>query len=169
MTYSKNFRRRQSGFSLIELMIVIAIFVLVMGVATKGMLELERSNAADTGKVDKTQEARQFMDQIVNDIHSAGFPNSKIYDPASAPSQNNIAVGLVNVDANSLQFEGDVDGSGNVSEVYLQLVVPAAGCPCTLQRGTLLKSQLGTGAVPYYTEVDSVMNQNIFSAFDFDG
>ena len=178
---NKRARRNPQGFSLIEFLVVVAIFAIIMGVATEGVIQLGKRSRSDTAKVDKTQEARQFMDQIVNDIHQAGFPNSRMYDPCPSPcpspsptpsptpSPNNVAVGLVSVDSNALQFEGDVDGSGNVSEVYIQLVVPSGGCPCVLQRGTILKSQVGSGVVPYYTEVDYVMNQNIFSAYFYDG
>jgi hypothetical protein len=152
-----------------EFLVVAAILAIVMGVAIQGVIELQKRSSADSAKVDKNQEARQFMDQIVNDIHETGFPNSKMYDPTAAPSQNNIAVGLVSVTSTAIQFEGDVDGSGSVSEVYIQLVMPAGGCPCILQRGTILKSQVGTGAIPYYTEVNDVMNTAIFNAYFFDG
>jgi hypothetical protein len=55
-----------------------------------------------------------------------------------------------------------------VSDVYIQVVVPAGGsCPCTVQRGTVLKSVGGTPA--YYTELDNVMSQNIFTAYKYDG
>ncbi len=159
----------QSGFSLVEFMIVMAILVIVIGVATDGLIQLQKRSRADASKIDMTQEARQFMDQIINDIHQIGYPNTKIFDPAGNPSQNNISAGLVSVTSQSLQFEADVDGSGTVSEVYLQLVVPNAGCPCTLQRGTIPKAQVGTGAVPYYTEVNNVTNTVIFDAYDFAG
>lgn len=166
----KRARGNQSGFSLMELLVVVAIFAIVLGVATQGMIELQRRSSTDTAMVDKTQEARQFLDQIINDIHQAGFPNSRMYDSSNQVS-NNIAAGLVSVSTNAVQFEGDVDGSGNVSEVVIQLIVPNSGnCPCTLQRGTLLKSQYLQGnAVPYYTEVDNVTNQNIFTAYKNDG
>lgn len=166
----KRARRNQSGFSLMELLVVAAIFAIVLGVATQGMIELQKRSNTDVATVDKTQEARQFMDQIINDIHQAGFPNSRMYDSSNQVS-NNIATGLVSVSTTAIQFEGDVDGSGNVSEVVIQLIVPNSGnCPCTLQRGTLLKSQYVQGnAVPYYTEVDNVTNQNIFTAYKNDG
>lgn len=182
MKSKKRFAQKHSGFTLIELMIVAAIFAIVLGVATQGLIELQRRSSTDAAKVDKTQEARQFLDQIINDIHQAGFPNSRMYDstnggvtPSAAPANPQttptIALGLVSLSTTAIQFEGDVDGSGNVSEVVIQLVVPNSGnCPCTLQRGTLLKSQYLSGnQVPYYTEVDNVMNQSIFRAYFNDG
>ena len=39
----------------------------------------------------------------------------------------------------------------------------------TNQRGTIPKAQVGTGAIPYYTEVNNVMNTVIFDAYDFAG
>lgn len=170
MRSKKRAGKNHSGFTLIELMIVAAIFAIVLGIVTEGLVELQRRGNTDAAKVDKTQEARQFLDQIINDIHQAGFPNSRMYDSSNQVS-NNIAQGLVSASSTAIQFEGDVDGSGNVSEVFIQLLVPAGGnCPCTLQRGTLLKSQYVNGnAVPYYTEVDNVTNQNIFSAYKNDG
>jgi len=166
---SKSARDSQLGFSLIELMIVMVILVIVVGVATDGLMQLQKRNRSDASKLDMTQEARQFMDQIINDIHQVGYPNTKMFDPAGAPSQNNISAGLISVTSNSLQFEADVDGSGTVAEVYLQLVTPAGGCPCILQRGTIPKAQVGTGAIPYYTEVNNVVNPVIFDAYDFAG
>ena len=170
MTHKSNRARdSQLGFSLIELMIVMAILVIVVGVATDGLVQLQKRNRSDASRLDMTQEARQFMDQIINDIHQVGYPNSKMFDPAGAPSQDNISGGLISVTSNSLQFEADVDGSGTVSEVYMQLVTPAGGCPCILQRGTIPKAQVGTGAIPYYTEVNNVMNPAVFDAYDFAG
>jgi len=169
--------RRHSGFSLVETMLVVAVLAVVMGIVVDGLVQLQKRNRADVGKVDTTQMARQFMDQIINDLHQTGYPGTKIYDPAAAPSVNNVAVGLLSVNSSATEFEADVDGSGSVSHIWLQLVwsdgTPVAGgpgnCPCTLQRGTLYKSQVGTGTVPYYTEVTNVMNTNVFSAYFFDG
>jgi prepilin-type N-terminal cleavage/methylation domain-containing protein len=169
--------RLQKGFSLLETILVVALLVIVLGVATAGLISVQKRSNSDTSKVDMTQMSRQFMDQIINDLHQTGYPGTKIYDPASNPAVNNIAAGLISIDANAVQFEADVDGSGNVSHVWLQLlwsdgtpVSNGAGtCPCTLQRGTLYKTQVGTAAVPYYTEVTNVTNTNIFSAYFFDG
>ncbi len=168
---------RQKGFSLLELMLTVLLLMIVLAIATDGLMQMQKRASADTGKVDMTQMSRQFVDQIVNDLHQTGYPGSKIYDPAGAALATNVAAGLLVVDPNAMEFEADVDGSGNVSHVYLNLlwsdgtaVSSGAGvCPCTLQRGTLYKSQVATSAVPYYTEVNNVTNTNIFSAYLFDG
>jgi hypothetical protein len=78
-----------------------------------------------------------------------------------------ISCGLVNVTPSSLQFEADVDGSGTVSEVFIQLNPLNGPCPCIVQRGTVTKAQFIVGNIPfYYTEVNNVVNTNIFQGYD---
>jgi len=63
---------RQSGFSLLELMAVLAILSVVLAVVMSGVTELQKKSSSETAKVDLTQQSRQFMDQIVRDLHHAG-------------------------------------------------------------------------------------------------
>ena len=155
-----------------EMMIVLAILSIVSGVIVQGITDTQARNVVEATKTDLTQESRQFMDQVVSDVHQAGFPSIRMFDPASltsstvCASDNNVACGLLSVTSTAIQFEGDVDGTG-VSEVYVQLNHTRGGCPCTVQRGTVAKS-VG-GAPPYYTEVTNVMNTAVFSAYFFDG
>ncbi len=171
--------RRQRGFTLVETLVTVVLMVIVIGIAADGLIQMQKRSTADTGKVDMTQMARQFMDQIINDLHQTGYPGAKLYQPPPPPTANNVAVGLVSVDENAVEFEADIDGSGNVSHVYLRLLdangnqvasgTPSTACPCTLQRGTIYKALIGSEAVPYYTEVTNVTNTGIFSAYFFDG
>src|SRR5690348_12115601 len=160
------------GFSLLELMLSMAILSIVVGVIAEGLASLQQRNAGELNRVDLTQETRQFQDQILRDLRQAGFPSIAMFDPSTLASSTNcaldtnVACGLVSISSTSIQFEGDIDGSG-VSEVYIQLVQPAGGCPCTLQRGTVLKSLGGTPA--YYTELNYVINPNVFTAYDWQG
>jgi len=161
---------RERGFSLLEMMIVLLILSIVLAVIMRDAIQLMQVNMNETNKVDLVQESRQFIDQISNDIHQAGYPGTRMFDPAGSPAQSSYAAGLISVTTNTIQFEGDVDGSGQVSEVYIQLVIPKAGCPCTLQRGAVSKTLSLSGATPaYYTEVEGVMNTNVFTAYFYDG
>ena len=160
----------QGGFSLLELLIAIVILAVVMAVIVGGVTQLQKTNTNNAVNVDLTQESRQFMDQVVEDLHEAGFPSVTMFDPAtSAANPNLYAVGLVNVTSNSIQYEGDVDGTG-VSEVFVQLSPAGGPCPCTLRRGAVSKALYAGGTTPtYYTEVDGVNNLNIFTAYDKSG
>jgi type II secretory pathway pseudopilin PulG len=157
------------GFSILELILVLAILITVIGVVTDGIIQIQKKSASDVNKVGVAQESRQFMDQVLRDLRQSGFPSLAMFDPASGATSSSsyVAQGLISFSSSAIQFEGDIDGSG-VSEVYIQAVVPAGGsCPCTVQRGTVLKSVGGTPA--YYTELDNVMSQNIFTAYKYDG
>jgi prepilin-type N-terminal cleavage/methylation domain-containing protein len=170
--------RRQSGFTMLELMLTLTILSIVLAVVIDGISTMQKRNAVEVSKVDLTQSAREFMDQIVNDIHQAGYPSFIMFDSASftAPQSStdctvdpNVACGLVSLTSSVLQFEGDVDGTG-VSEVYIELIQPAGGCPCTIRRGTEAKSAYMLGNTPpFYTQVDNVMNTAVFTASLTDG
>jgi len=159
--------RTQRGFSLLELSIAMVILAVVIAVIVSGVTQLQKTNASQAINVDLTQESRQFMDQIVEDLHQAGFPSIAMFDTVtSAANPNLYAVGLVSVSTTKIQYEGDVDGNG-VSEVIVELLPAAGPCPCTLQRGAISKVLYSGGTNPqYYTEVDGVNNLNIFTAYD---
>jgi prepilin-type N-terminal cleavage/methylation domain-containing protein len=169
-----NATRLHRGFSYVELMVVMAILTIVVAVLTDGMIQIQAKSANDVNKVGSAQESRQFMDQILRDLRQSGFPSLAMFDASAtpAPTSNSsyVANGLVSFSSTTIQFEGDIDGSG-VSEVYIQAFVPAGGsCPCTVQRGTVSKALFLTGGTPaYYTELDNVMSQNIFTAYKTDG
>jgi len=166
--------KSRRGFSLVELMVATSILTIVIGVLTAGMMQVQQKSASDVNKVGMAQEARQFMDQILRDLRQCGFPSLAMFDSSTSPTptlnSSYVAGGLISFSSSAVQFEGDIDGSG-VSEVYLQVVVPAGGsCPCTLQRGTVSKvSYLAGGTPAYYTELDNLMSQNVFTAYKYDG
>src|SRR5256885_10384363 len=114
-------RTKQSGFSLVELMVVVVILTIILGVVIQGAVQVQRRNVMETSKVDLTQESRQFVDQIMCDIHQIGYPNTRMAISAQATANNaSLAVmGLTGpVPATNtpltIQFEGDLDGSGTV-------------------------------------------------------
>lgn len=169
----------ERGFSLLEMMVTLAILTIVIAVVTDALMSMQARNVTESSKVDLTQQSREFMDQIISDIRQSGFPPINSFDPAdttivpfsNCAQDSYIACGLRYMSPNSLQFEGDVDGSG-VSEVFIQESPTNGPCPCTIQRGTVPKSTYvanSSAQPPYYTEVDNVMNTSIFSAYTSDG
>src|SRR5213593_5100609 len=74
--------RRESGFSMVELLIVLIIILVISGAIFQTInLTTQRSSAEQT-RVDMFQEAREFMDQMSRDLRQAGYPNPRNMDPA---------------------------------------------------------------------------------------
>ena len=170
---------RTSGFSLLELMIVLIILLSISAAIFQTInLTTQRSSAEQT-KVDMFQEAREFMDQMSRDLRQAGYPNPRNMDPvvfgvlALMPPQpiiydHHAAAGIVKVDTGDLWFEGDVDGNGTVSVVRYHLDSSGTNCPC-LKRSQLDKIDgnplTGQTTEVYQVEVQGVLNTDIFSAY----
>ena len=70
----KNLRSqtRQAGFSLIEMLLVIAILMVVMGMVFRQIDFLQKRNRTEQVRLDIFQTSREFIDQMTRDIHQAG-------------------------------------------------------------------------------------------------
>jgi prepilin-type N-terminal cleavage/methylation domain-containing protein len=174
---------RQRGFTLIELLITTVILVTIFGVITRAIVNLQRRNSNETSKTDMTQQARDFIDQSVRDIHQAGYPPTRSVSGAVSTDQE-VAAGVIKIDQYFLQFEADTDGSGTVNEEIVELIdskgnIGGATCPCTIQRGVVAKPVVATGAlnaVPtFFTQLGGVTNTTsatavpLFRYFKADG
>jgi prepilin-type N-terminal cleavage/methylation domain-containing protein len=143
--------RRQKGFSLIELMIVVAILTIVMGVIFQQIVSLQQRARAEEAKQDIFSEGREFVETFSRDLHQAGYPNQKMYTTVYLPSDSSLAVGIVAASPTFLQLEGDVDGDGVVDSVSYTVcnsagvcasnAAPSPGgtCPCSVQRSQVIK------------------------------
>ena len=158
--------RSDAGFSLLELMLVVAILTIVLGAVFNGMDQATKRSQVEQTKVDLTQQGREFVDEFERDVHQAGYPNCRMVATAgvaaNCPADGTIptsgaglpvienplvAAGIVSISSTQVVIEGDVDGSGTVSQVWYQLVDSAgtpvaqsAGtCPCKLQRAQFAK------------------------------
>ena len=142
-------RPADRGFSLIELMMVVALLSIVLGAVFSQINNVQRNYRVQETKVDAIQEGREFIDQMTRDLHQAGYPSQEMYgsgvlmSPAANDSKN--AVGLVKVSNSELWFEGDLDSSG-VQSVHYALydssgsqVTSSSTCPCSLRRSAVLK------------------------------
>ena len=151
----------RQGFSLIEMVIALAILSIVLAVVVAGISQTVHRNTAETEKVDSVQETRDFVDQMVRDIHGVGYPPGRVVNGNPTCINNpNVSCGLIFFSSTQIRYEGDLDGTGTVYQVWMQIVPSAAQtCPCTLQRGVVTKAQALAGQVPtYFTEVNGVLN-----------
>ena len=65
---------RQTGFSLVELLVALAIFLLITGAAFTLLSSSQQRYQTDSQMLTSFQEARLGLDQMVRDIDGAGYP-----------------------------------------------------------------------------------------------
>ncbi len=175
--------QKSKGFSMVELSIVCAILVIVLGGVFTIISQVAQRSQAEQVKIDLTQSGRAFVDEFQRDLHQAGYPNCRlIATPGAATNcppdytnllvaQNSaVAAGLVSISNTQIAFEADVDGDGVVDTVWYRLVdqdnnyPPATNCPCTLQRSQMPKVN---GILPlaqpttFSQELQNVVNSGV--------
>jgi prepilin-type N-terminal cleavage/methylation domain-containing protein len=179
----------QHGFSMIELMLVLAIISVVVGGLFSQMDQAQQRAYAERVKLDNMQEARDFVDQFFRDINEIGYPNVRMMDVSSAfwspalttpstyawgnPYTNDyrMAVGLVKIDNTAIQFEADTNGDGNVQSMQYK-INGNGNCTLCLQRSQVPKvaGDPLNGQTPNWgTEVNDALNPIIFTYFKTDG
>jgi prepilin-type N-terminal cleavage/methylation domain-containing protein len=167
-------RHNARGTTLVELMVALAILGLVTaGIFAQLNTATQRITTEQT-KVDNFDEARDFVDQFFRDINQIGYPNGRIVSFAPTISDARVAVGLVKIDANSIWFEGDINGTGVVQEVQYQ-INGSGTCALCFQRSAVPK-QVGNPlstppqlAPDWGTEVNDLTTPTIFTYFDANG
>jgi prepilin-type N-terminal cleavage/methylation domain-containing protein len=187
-------RKRQHGFSLIEMMMVVAILSVVLGVILRQIQVVQQRSQTEAVKMDMTQQARESLDQMIHDIHMAGYPNAKMFwsSALSTPFNNQPGVaagcdpssggcsgltsGLVKIVGGStpqIWLEGDMDGDGQVDVVrykYDTSNTYSNACPCLL-RGWASPKVAGdplSSSVTYHVAVDN-LNSVSLAAYDSSG
>src|SRR5580700_11259758 len=180
---------RQGGFSLLEMMVVL----LILGIVSAGLFvqidSAQQRAFSEQVKLDNFQEARDFVDQFFRDINEIGYPNSRMVDTTSLSwtpalttqttytwantyiNDNRLAMGLVKIDANEIQFEGDMNGNGLVQSV-LYMINGSGNCSLCLQRSQTAKMSGNplTGQTQNWgTETNDVISNPIFSYFQANG
>src|SRR6185369_5463733 len=143
---------KQGGFSLIEMMVVMLVLSVIMGAVFLSINQAQKVSTSEQGKLDNTQQAREFIDQITSDLRNSGYPYKRnmsngTVDPLSpnAAPQNVFnsafdpynAPGLIYVDNGSLWFTGNVNGvtgnqagTANVEIIRYDYAATGTNCPC---------------------------------------
>jgi len=80
-------KARQAGFTLVELLTALAIFLIICGAAFTLLASSQQRYRTEAQVLTSFQEARLGLDQIVRDVNDAGFPPPIFND--SVPSHAN--------------------------------------------------------------------------------
>lgn len=153
--------RGELGFSLVELLIVILVIGIIMGGVFRAIALMQQTSTSQQVKLDLTQQAREFVDQLTQDLRSSGYPNLRNMSQGSVDAAGNLltypatpenAVGLIYVNYNQLWFAGNVDGTeqtdpvtgnlngtANVKIIKYDLIQTGTNCPC-LRRSEYLRT-----------------------------
>jgi type II secretory pathway pseudopilin PulG len=83
-----HYKRREHGFSLIEMMIAAVIFILLCGVAFTLLSVAQQRYQTESQVLNSFQEARFGLDEIVRDVNGSGYPpeNSFSFSPNIPPA-----------------------------------------------------------------------------------
>ena len=170
------------GYTLLELLIVMVILVTVTGAVFEQIDAMQKKASSEAMKLDMNQQAREFLDQTVRDLHMAGYPGASMYsNPLLRPSQ--VAAGLVRVSPTEILLEGDVNNDGNVYSVDISYVANDPNdstCPC-IRRSAQAKvdaDSFSQPSNPTYTETQSVFppgtgagqsGEDLFAYYDQNG
>lgn len=173
-------RTGSRGYTLLELLVSLLILLTVTAVVFEQIDQMQKKSSSEAMKVDLSQQAREFVNQTVHDLHMAGYPNLAMY--SNPPDSTQIAAGLVSVSPTHILFEGDVNNDGTVYSVDINYVANDPNdpnCPC-IRRSTVQKlsaDSLNEGLGPY-TETDHVFppgtdagqsGEDLFAYYDQNG
>src|SRR5215467_14830414 len=74
-------KKPQRGFTLVELLVALGIFLLITGAAFTLLSNSQQRFQSESQVLTSFQEARLGLDQMVRDINDAGFPPPSFLDP----------------------------------------------------------------------------------------
>lgn len=174
-----------SGFSLLEMMIVVFVLMIIMGAVFQSINLTQQTSTSQQIKLDLTQQAREFVDQITTDLRNSGYPYKRnmtlgTVDPSSGQASPyntftsaynaNNAPGLIYVNNGSLWFAASMDGSNgsngagsaNVKIIRYDYAATGTNCPClrrtefTRNGGDPLTDAQTPGTAPAQLEIQGV-------------
>jgi prepilin-type N-terminal cleavage/methylation domain-containing protein len=154
-------KKNSKGFTLLEILVSLLILGVVAGAVFEQINRLQRRSSSEAMKLDQNQQAREFLDQTVRDLHMAGYPSASMYsNPSLFPSK--VAAGLVSVSPTQILLEGDVNNDGTVYSVQINYVASDPNdptCPC-IRRSAIQKNDADSFSqptTPNYTETQYVL------------
>ena len=165
------------------MLVSLLILATVTGAVFEQINLMQKKANSEAVNVDLNQQARDFLDQTVRDLHMAGYPNPSMYSvgPLARPSM--VAAGLVRVSPTEVLLEGDVNSDGSVYSVDISYVASDPNdpnCPC-VRRSAQTKIDAGSLSKPsnlFYTETQHVFppgtgagqsGEDLFAYYDQNG
>jgi prepilin-type N-terminal cleavage/methylation domain-containing protein len=183
---------RQEGFSLIELLVALGIFLVVTGAAFTLLGSSQQRYRTESQVLNSFQEARLGLDQIVRDVNDAGFPPPTYFNAnfpnlsasspiAWSPNYPGAACQIGTAGGGTCNTPGDFDlivetnpnpqdPNSQVQWIRYQLQLPPQVQVPTLMRGVALKvpgddpaTDTLANLVPFVQNVVNSPAQPIFS------
>ena len=176
-------RDRRQGFTLPELLVASLVLLVVTGAVFEQIMQVQKRSNAESLKMDMTQQAREFADQTVRDLHAAGYPSASMYSLPTDNTDPSVAAGLVSVSPTHILMEGDVNGEGTVYSIniiYVPFDPNDITCPCIRRMavGKISADPLAQPTATNYTETSRVLppgsgigqsGQDLFVFYDQNG
>ncbi len=173
----RNRSRKQRGFSLMEILVAVAILLAVTAIVFGHIATVQQRARVEEGAVENLQDSRAAMDLLVRDLHSAGYPNYHQYSSTvgltmsgTTSEDPRAANGVYTLTGTRLVLEGDVNSDGKVEQVIYQVVSDPSGtsgkCPCVLQRAQVTKvsgslpDTYGNSTTDFVTIAGGIINSN---------
>jgi prepilin-type N-terminal cleavage/methylation domain-containing protein len=129
-------RQGWAGFTLVELMIVLAIFGLLMGMIFSSLAESQNTSVIARDEGEMNQNLQDVLTLMTSEMRCIGFPPVSYYDQSylQSPSspKNLVAQGLVEASSSVLKFQGDINGDKIVD--YVHYYLSGSGAPYSLHR-----------------------------------
>lgn len=116
-------RRPDSGFTLVETMVSVALFSIVMALVTGVAIEMLKANAGTRDRIANLSQVRTGMDAMSKSIRTAVRPEQ--LNPACVVP---CAAAITAADDYSLAFHanlGEVDAAGNPAPTWVRYVIAA--------------------------------------------
>ena len=115
-------RASLSGFTLVELLIVLAIFGLLMGMIFSSLSESQNASAIARDESEMNQNLQDVFSLMTTEMRAIGFPPAGYYDQSflqdPGSPKNLVAQGLVEATSTVLKFQGDINSDKTVDYVH---------------------------------------------------
>lgn len=158
-----NKRRRRFGFSLIELLIVIALIGILSSIVTVGMTSAQRKARDGQRKSDLAQVKRALESAKADCKNAAYYPAFAISGTSAVTSYNNLMTYLTDADLKYLP--SIINNSGGGVGNYLFNVTPtiASKCPGNVANPTL--SEFGTENIALRAQLENQNDPDLKSSY----